>query len=82
MMQNRVKYYHEINCIRGLATIAIVIRHTKVLAFIEFGIFPEGWFEFLTLFAVPLFFFLSGFSLSLRYRDNLDFNGFYELVRL
>ena len=63
------KYYHEIDCLRGIAIVAIILRHTLVGTFLDINVFPDRYFECLTLFAVPLFFFISGFSLTIRYKD-------------
>lgn len=69
-----MKYIHEINCIRGIAIIFVLFRHTGVFTYADLGIITSNWFECLTLFAVPLFFFLSGFSLTIKYRDVKNFN--------
>jgi peptidoglycan/LPS O-acetylase OafA/YrhL len=69
-----MKYIHEINCIRGVAIIFVLFRHTGVFTYADLGIITSNWFECLTLFAVPLFFFLSGFSLTIKYKDVKNFN--------
>lgn len=75
------KYQHEIDCLRGLSIIIVMLRHTKVFWYADSGLFPDIWFHGWTFFAVPVFFFISGFSLSLKYADSiesLDIKAFYK----
>ena len=71
-MNRASKYLHEIDCLRGLCILIVMLRHTKVFWYADSGNFPDIWFHGWTFFAVPVFFFISGFSLSLRYGDSID----------
>ena len=77
-MNDTTKYQHEIDCIRGLAILIVMLRHTKVFWYADSGIFPELWFHGWTFFAVPTFFFLSGFSLTMKYKNSLNIWSFYK----
>ena len=77
-MNDTTKYQHEIDCIRGIAILIVMLRHTKVFWYADSGIFPELWFHGWTFFAVPTFFFLSGFSLTMKYKNALNIWSFYK----
>jgi len=77
-IDDKIKYQHEIDCLRGLSILIVMLRHTKVFWYADSGIFPDIWFHGWTFFAVPVFFFLSGFSLTMRYKDSLDLKTFYK----
>jgi peptidoglycan/LPS O-acetylase OafA/YrhL len=58
-----------------------MLRHTKVFWYADSGNFPDIWFHGWTFFAVPVFFFISGFSLTLKYGksiESLDTKSFYK----
>ena len=80
-MGETVKYQHEIDCLRGLSIIIIMLRHTKVFWNADSGNFQDIWFHGWTFFAVPVFFFISGFSLTLKYGksvESIDSKSFYK----
>lgn len=80
-MDKTSKYQHEIDCLRGISILIVMLRHTKVFWYADSGLFPDIWFHGWTFFAVPVFFFISGFSLSLKYGDSiesLDTKAFYK----
>ena len=80
-MEETVKYQHEIDCLRGLCILIVMLRHTKVFWYADSGNFPDIWFHGWTFFAVPVFFFISGFSLTLKYGksiESIDTKSFYK----
>lgn len=77
-MNNKTEYQHEIDCLRGLACLVVLMRHMRVFWYADCGVFPEGWFHGLSFFAVPAFFFISGYALTLNYKDNLEIKSFYK----
>ena len=72
-MQKENKWYNEINEVRGAAIFILLLYHA--------GIFRDsflGYLEYLDLVAVPIFFFVSGLVLTLRYKDGLNVKSFYK----
>jgi len=67
---NNKKHFTEITLLRGLATLIILAIHTIYI------LTPN--FRFFYTCAVPIFFFLSGLTLTLNYKDNLDLYAFYK----
>ncbi len=74
------KYYHELDCIRGIAIFTLLCFHTAVLEFMDMGVLPEKFFiSILFSFSVPVFFFLSGLGLTIKYKDKeLNLREFYK----
>lgn len=67
---NNKKHFTEITLLRGLATLIVLAIHTIYI------LTPN--FRFFYTCAVPIFFFLSGLTLTLNYKDNLDLYVFYK----
>jgi len=77
------KYYPGLDCIKGLAIICVLFVHTGVSVYLDMGILPDGFFiQIIWTFTVPVFFFLSGVGLTLRYRnvDNFPLKQFYKRI--
>lgn len=78
----RSSWLGELDYLRGFAIIAIVAIH--VLAFSTVIDHPNAvspftdYFKHLADFGVPLFFFISGFVLTMRYYDHMDRREFYR----
>ena len=68
--KNTKKIFTEITAIRDLATLIVVAIHTLSSL--------SQFFLFVYTSAVPIFFFLSGLSLTLNYKDGLDLRQFYR----
>jgi len=81
-MENKVRYFDEINILRALAILAVISIHvsanfTKMdtingLAALYMSI------DVLSHFAVPLFIAISGFVLYNKYFDDIDIKRFYK----
>ena len=73
-------YYPELDCIRGLAILMLLLLHTDVALYLDMGFFPPGFFEQIIYSgSVPVFFFLSGLGLTLKYRAQpLEMKRFYK----
>jgi peptidoglycan/LPS O-acetylase OafA/YrhL len=73
-MNKEKVWYDEISMIRGFTIIILLLYHAGF--FRRYG-FLEAL-EFFNLFAVPLFFFISGLVLTLSYKDKLNLKTFYK----
>ena len=77
-----MKYHHEIDILRGFAILSLIIVHvfsycfaiqdvnTIVIVSIPLIIFSR--------FAVPVFIFISGYVLYLKYKSYIDYGEFYK----
>jgi peptidoglycan/LPS O-acetylase OafA/YrhL len=81
-MDSHAKYHHEIDLLRGLAIISLIITHICSYCFAIKGInaivlinIPVVIFS---RFAVPVFVFISGFVLYLKYARDLNYKDFYK----
>ncbi len=74
------RYYPELDCLRGLAIFLLLCFHTDVARFIDIGIFPNDFFQsIISSAAVPVFFFLSGLGLTIKYKNKeLELKEFYS----
>ncbi len=72
-MQQEKTWYTEINEVRGVAIFILLLYHADF-----FRDNFLGYMEYLNLFAIPIFFFVSGLVLTLRYKDDLKVKSFYK----
>ncbi|MFX1446481.1 MAG: acyltransferase family protein, partial [Promethearchaeota archaeon] len=75
---NEKNYLYEIELIRGFAIIIILLRHSQVFYYIDLGFFKSGYFHDVSVFGVPLFYFISGLTLTIKYKNNLNLKEFYK----
>jgi len=73
-------YYPELDCIRGLAILMLLLLHTDVAYYLDLGLLRSGFFQQIIFSgSVPVFFFLSGLGLTLKYRAQpMDVKRFYK----
>ncbi len=81
-MYSHAKYHHEIDLLRGFAIISLIITHICSFCFAIKGInaivlvnIPIVIFS---RFAVPVFVFISGFVLYLKYNRDINYKDFYK----
>ena len=82
LMENKVRYFDEINILRAFAILAVISIHVSAyfthmgtingLAALYMSI------DVLSHFAVPLFIAISGFVLYNKYFDDIDIKRFYK----
>ncbi|MCT8337804.1 acyltransferase [Methanoculleus sp. Afa-1] len=82
LMENKVRYFDEINILRAFAILAVISIHVSAnfthmdtingLAALYMSI------DVLSHFAVPLFIVISGFVLYNKYSDDIDIKRFYR----
>ncbi len=81
-MSSHAKYYHEIDLLRGFAIISLIITHICSYCFainsINAIVLINIPVVIFTRFAVPVFVFISGFVLYLKYRGDLNYKDFYK----
>ena len=80
IVKDKSKYYPELDAIRGLAIFLLLCYHTDVANYLDLGIFPARFFEYIIFTAgVPVFFFLSGLGLTIKYKERrLNIKQFYK----
>ncbi|KLK87179.1 hypothetical protein SZ63_11270 [Methanoculleus sediminis] len=81
-MDNKVRYFDEINFLRAFAILAVISIHvsayfTRMDAINGLGALYMS-IDVLSHFAVPLFIVLSGFVLYNKYSDDIDIKWFYK----
>lgn len=82
MTKEGIKWIDEYDLLRGFAILAIVTIHTgafyNTIDASNMIVPIVAYLTHLADFGVPVFFFVSGFVLTLRYFDVLDMKGFYR----
>ncbi len=81
-MSDKSERLLELDILRGVSIIGVILIHIIGSSFHFWAKGSSTWFVFLTLdqffrFSVPLFVFISGYTLYSKYRDNFKYGEFY-----